>query len=56
MGTNYVVAASNGSCASADSSSFTINAMLAVPATPTISSVAPTCLLEVLLFLIIMGL
>jgi gliding motility-associated-like protein len=43
VGTNYVVAASNGSCASADSSSFTINAMLAVPATPTISSVAPTC-------------
>lgn len=45
VGTNYVVAASNGSCASADSSSFTINAMLAVPATPTISSVAPTCFL-----------
>jgi len=43
VGTNYVVAASNGSCASVDSSSFTINAMLAVPATPTISSVAPTC-------------
>jgi|APLak6261673822_1056097.scaffolds.fasta_scaffold00187_4 gliding motility-associated-like protein len=43
VGTNYVVAASNGSCASADSSSFIINAMLAVPATPTISSVAPTC-------------
>lgn len=44
VGVNYVVAASNGSCASANSSSFTINAMLAVPATPTITSVAPTCL------------
>ena len=44
VGTSYVVAASNGSCASANSSSFAINAMLAVPATPTISSVTPTCL------------
>lgn len=44
VGTNYVVAASNGSCSSSDSSSFTINAMLAVPATPTITSVAATCL------------
>lgn len=44
VGTNYVVAASNGSCSSADSSSFSINAMLAAPATPTITSVAATCL------------
>jgi gliding motility-associated-like protein len=44
VGTNYVVAASNGSCSSTDSSSFSINAMLAVPATPTIASVAATCL------------
>lgn len=43
VGTNYVVAASNGSCASTDSASFSINAMLAAPATPTLSTVAPTC-------------
>ena len=44
VGTSYVVAASNGSCSSTDSSSFSISGMLAVPATPTIASVAPTCL------------
>ncbi|MQP24023.1 T9SS type B sorting domain-containing protein [Flavobacterium sp. LMO8] len=43
VGTNYVVAASNGSCASTDSASFNINAMLIAPATPTLSTVAPTC-------------
>ena len=43
VGTNYVVAASNGSCASTDSASFSTNAMLAAPATPTLSTVAPTC-------------
>lgn len=43
VGTNYVVAASNGSCASSNSASFNINAMLAAPATPTLSTVAPTC-------------
>ena len=43
VGTNYVVAASNGSCASPDSSSFSINAMLVSPATPTLNTVAPTC-------------
>ena len=43
VGSNYVVAASNGSCASTDSASFSINAMLAAPATPTLSTVAPTC-------------
>ena len=43
VGTNYVVAASNGSCASTDSASFSINAMLAAPAIPTLSTVAPTC-------------
>ena len=43
VGTNYVVAASNGSCASTDSASFNINAMLVAPATPTLSTVAPTC-------------
>lgn len=44
VSTNYVVAASNGSCSSADSSSFMINGMLAVPATPIITSVSPNCL------------
>lgn len=43
VGTNYVVVASNGSCASTDSASFSISAMLASPATPTLNSVAPTC-------------
>lgn len=46
LGVNYVVAASNGSCASADSSSFSIAVMLALPSTPTISTVAPTCLAD----------
>ena len=44
IGTNYTVSASNGSCASSDSSSFTIAAMLTTPAVPTITTTAPTCL------------
>jgi gliding motility-associated-like protein len=43
IGTNYVVSASNGSCASADSASFVIAAMLPTPAVPTITTTAPTC-------------
>ena len=42
-GTNYAVSASNGSCTSSASASFSNVAQLTVPATPTISSVAPTC-------------
>ncbi|MQP63567.1 T9SS type B sorting domain-containing protein [Flavobacterium sp. LMO6] len=42
-GTNYTVSASNGSCTSSVSASFINIAQLTVPATPTISSVAPTC-------------
>lgn len=43
VGTSYVVAASNGSCASPNSASFSINAMLVAPATPTLNTVAATC-------------
>jgi gliding motility-associated-like protein len=44
IGTNYTVSASNGSCASSDSSSFTIAAMLNTPAIATASvTVQPTC-------------
>lgn len=43
-GVNYFVYATNGSCASANSSLFAINNMLTVPATPIITSVASTCL------------
>ncbi|MEL1248267.1 T9SS type B sorting domain-containing protein [Flavobacterium helocola] len=43
-GTNYTVSASNGSCISSASASFSNVAQLTVPATPTILSVAPTCL------------
>jgi gliding motility-associated-like protein len=46
IGTNYVVSASNGSCASADSASFAIAAMLITPAVPTITTTAPTCLAD----------
>ncbi|WP_396193502.1 T9SS type B sorting domain-containing protein, partial [Flavobacterium sp.] len=42
-GTNYTVSASNGSCTSSASTSFSNAAQLTVPATPTILSVAPTC-------------
>ena len=43
IGTNYVVSASNGSCASADSSSFAIAAMLATPAVATVTVTQPSC-------------
>lgn len=43
VGVNYIVAASNGSCSSPDSSVFSIAAMLTSPSTPVISSVLPTC-------------
>ena len=43
LGVSYVVSASNGSCTSANTSSFAINAMLALPATPLVTTVAPTC-------------
>ncbi|MCW1148818.1 T9SS type B sorting domain-containing protein [Flavobacterium lacisediminis] len=43
IGTNYTVSASNGSCLSSASASFSNAAQLTVPATPIISSVAATC-------------
>jgi len=44
IGTSYTVSASNGSCASADTASFAIAAMLPTPAVPTASvTVQPTC-------------
>ncbi|UGS24381.1 T9SS type B sorting domain-containing protein [Flavobacterium channae] len=43
FGTSYVVNASNGSCSSADTASFTVNSMLVTPAVPTIATTAPTC-------------
>ncbi|CCG53125.1 Protein of unknown function precursor; putative adhesin [Flavobacterium indicum GPTSA100-9 = DSM 17447] len=42
-GTSYTVTASNGSCTSASSASFSNAAQLATPAVPTINSVAATC-------------
>jgi gliding motility-associated-like protein len=45
-GTNYTVEASNGSCSSGVSSSFSIAAQLIVPSVPTINTVAPTCLVS----------
>ncbi|MFN7014743.1 MAG: hypothetical protein ACK4ON_10800, partial [Bacteroidia bacterium] len=46
VATNYTVTASNGSCSSVDSASFSINAMLATPVTPTINTVGPTCVVD----------
>ncbi|SHJ22247.1 T9SS type B sorting domain-containing protein, partial [Flavobacterium terrae] len=43
VGTSYTVTAGNGSCSSAPSASFSNDAMLAVPAVPTISSTAASC-------------
>jgi gliding motility-associated-like protein len=43
-GTNYTVTASNGSCNSSPSNTFSNAAQLSAPATPTISSIAATCL------------
>lgn len=45
-GTSYTVEATDGSCNSAPSSSFTIGAQLSAPATPTITSVPPTCTVD----------
>ena len=42
-GTGYVVRADNGSCASADSASFSNAVMLSTPSVPTISTTAATC-------------
>jgi len=42
-GTNYTVAATDGSCNSGQSASFSISAQLTAPATPTITSNPPTC-------------
>ncbi|MFN7013927.1 MAG: hypothetical protein ACK4ON_06625, partial [Bacteroidia bacterium] len=44
--TNYEVAASNGSCTSANSAIFTIDVILVTPAVPVIASTAPTCLAD----------
>ena len=43
LGTSYTVTASNGSCTSAPTTSFSNGAQLSVPTTPTITSVAATC-------------
>jgi gliding motility-associated-like protein len=43
LGTSYTVIADNGSCASAESTSFTIAAQLSVPAIATVSTTTPTC-------------
>jgi hypothetical protein len=43
VGTSYIVSASNGSCTSSTSVSFSNAALLTVPATPTITSIVPTC-------------
>ncbi len=43
VGTSYTVVASNTSCSSAPSASFSNDAMLIVPVVPTISSTAATC-------------
>ncbi|MCE2712824.1 MAG: hypothetical protein LW688_09825, partial [Cryomorphaceae bacterium] len=42
-GTSYTVTASNGSCSSTASTSFSIAAQLTVPASPTITTAAATC-------------
>jgi gliding motility-associated-like protein len=43
---NYTVEVSNGSCSSGVSASFSIAAQLTVPALPTVSVTAPTCLAD----------
>lgn len=43
VGTNYTAIASDGTCSSAASTSFSIGAQLPVPATPTITTTPPTC-------------
>ena len=43
VGTSYTVMAGIGSCSSAASATFSNAVMLTAPATPTITSVAPTC-------------
>ena len=43
VGTSYTVRATSGSCTSAASASFSNGAMLATPATPTITTTAATC-------------
>ena len=43
VGTSYTVTASNGSCSSVASASFSNVAMLVTPAVPTITTTAPTC-------------
>jgi len=44
IGTNYTVIADDGSCTSQASNSFSINAALTLPNSPTIASVSATCL------------
>jgi gliding motility-associated-like protein len=43
VGTSYIVTASNGSCSSVASASFSNLAMLVTPAVPTITTTVPTC-------------
>jgi gliding motility-associated-like protein len=45
-GTSYIVSASNGSCSSSASASFSIDAQLTVPSTPTVTTAAATCLAD----------
>jgi len=46
LGTAYTITAGNGSCTSVASAEFTNLAMLATQPTPTINTVAPTCLAD----------
>ncbi|MCK6606830.1 MAG: hypothetical protein L6Q46_00835, partial [Flavobacterium sp.] len=46
VGTSYTVTASNGSCSSVASASFSNAAMLVTPAVPTITTTAPTCVAD----------
>jgi gliding motility-associated-like protein len=46
LGTSYTVIGDNGSCQSTASAAFSNAAMLITPATPTITSVAPTCVAD----------
>jgi hypothetical protein len=43
VGTSYTVVASDGTCSSTPSSSFSVAAQLAAPSAPTITAVPPSC-------------
>jgi hypothetical protein len=46
FGSGYVVSASNGSCSSVDTASFSVNSILPTPVAPVVSVTAPTCLAD----------